>query len=219
VLYRDANIKMTVLYRLTDGEHFEELKEDLRNILSTGIEIESVTCDGSPNILKAVREVCEGTILQRCTVHIAMEIETWLTRNPKTEPARELLGMVRTINRVETNEQAQAWIKTFVDWYEKHHAFINEKTVDEETGRWWFTHKMLRRSTSHIQRALPDMFNYTLHEKVPKSSNSIESFFGHLKDNLRVHRGLSREHFRDFVKWYLYFNSNLDKIPKKQGSD
>ncbi|MDR0953784.1 MAG: transposase, partial [Rikenellaceae bacterium] len=85
VLYRDANIKMTVLYRLTDGEHFEELKEDLRNIQATGIEIESVTCDGAPNILKAVREVCKGTILQRCTVHIAMEIETWLTRNPKTD--------------------------------------------------------------------------------------------------------------------------------------
>jgi hypothetical protein len=66
---------------------------------------------------------------------------------------------------------------------------------------------------------LPEMFNYTLHEKVPKSSNSIESFFGHLKDNLRVHRGLSRDHFRDFVKWYLYFNSNIDKIPKIEERD
>jgi transposase-like protein len=210
---------MTVLYRLTDGEYFEELKEDLRNILSTGIEIESVTCDGAPNILKAVREVCKEAILQRCRVHIAMEIETWLTRNPKTEPARELLAMVRTIYRVETGEQAQVWLKGFVDWYDKHSAFINEKTVDEDSGRWWFTHKMLRRSASHIQRAIPDMFSYTMCANIPKSSNSIESFFGHLKDNLRVHRGLSREHFRDFVKWYLYFNSNLDKIPKNDGRD
>ena len=28
---------------------------------------------------------------------------------------------------------------------------------------------------------------------------------GHLKDHMRLHRGLSFEHHRDFVKWYLYF--------------
>jgi hypothetical protein len=215
VLYRDSNIKMTILYRLTDGERFGELQEDLRNIKSTGIEIESVTCDGAANILRAVREVCPEAVLQRCTVHIAMEIETWLTRNPKTEAAQELLRMVRLLSRVETNEQAQVWIRGFVEWHQKHESFINEKTVDEESGRWWFTHKMLRRSDSHIRRAIPEMFNYTMHEKVPKSSNSIEAFFGHLKDNLRIHRGLSNEHFRDFVKWYLFFKSNVDKIPKK----
>ncbi len=217
VLYRDANIKMTILYRLTDGERFGELQQDLRNIKSTGIEIESVTCDGAANILRAVREVCPEAVLQRCTVHIAMEVETWLTRNPKTVAAQELLHIVRLLNRVETNEQAQLWLSTFVDWHRKHEAFINEKTVDEESGRWWFTHKMLRRSASHIKRAMPEMFNYTRYEKVPKSSNSIEAFFGHLKDNLRIHRGLSHEHFKDFVKWYLFFKSNVDKIPKKSG--
>lgn len=30
VLYRDANIRMTLFYRLTHGEHFRELQEDLR---------------------------------------------------------------------------------------------------------------------------------------------------------------------------------------------
>ena len=101
------------------------------------------------------------------------------------------------------------------DWYRRYETFINEKTVDEQTGHWWYTHKMLRRSASHIRRALPEMFAYTHYDKVPKSSNSIEAFFGHLKDNLRIHRGLSKEHFKDFVKWYLFFNSNQDKITKK----
>lgn len=215
VLYRDANIKMTILYRLTDGERFRELQEDLRNIKSTSIEIESVTCDGAANILRAVREVCPEAVLQRCTVHIAMEIEAWLTRKPKTEAAQELLEIVRLLNRVETQDEAQLWMRTFIDWHRKHESFINEKTVDEESGRWWYTHKMLRRSTSHIKRAMQDMFSYTMHPKVPKCSNSIEAFFGHLKNNLKIHRGLSKDHFRDFVKWYLFFKSNVDKIPKK----
>ncbi len=90
-----------------------------------------------------------------------------------------------------------------------------KKTVDELSGRWWFTHKMLHRSVSHIKRAIPDLFSYTRYPNVPKSSNSIESFFGHLKDNLRIHRGLSEQHFKDFVKWYLFLNSN-DGIIKKR---
>ena len=31
--------KQTQLYRITDGEHYEELKEDLENILNLGIKL------------------------------------------------------------------------------------------------------------------------------------------------------------------------------------
>ena len=74
---------------------------------------------------------------------------------------------------------------------------------------------MLHRSFTHIKRAIPYMFNYTLYSKIPKTSNSIESFFGHLKDHLRLHRGLSEAHFKDFVKWYLFLQSNEGKTLKK----
>lgn len=210
VLYRDTNIRMTVLYRLTDGERLRELKEDFQNIKHTGIEIESVTCDSAANILKTGREVCPEAVLQRYTVHIAREITTWLTHKTKSDAARELLELVRLLRRVETKEEAQLWTRAFIDWYRKYEVF-----VDKQTGRWWYTHKMLRWSISHIHRALPEMFAYTHCEKVPKPSNSIEAFFGHLKDKLRIHRGLSKEHFRNFVKWYLFFNSNHDKILQK----
>lgn len=215
VVYRDAKIKMTLLYRLTDGERFRELKEDLRNIVNLGIEIESVTCDGAANILKAVREVCPEAILQRCTVHISREVETWITRKPQSDAARELLELVRMMNRIELQPEAQLWIRAFVDWYRRHEEFIEAKSVDETTGRWWYTHRMLHRSMSHIKRALPYMFNYTRFPNVPKTSNSIESFFGLLKDNLRIHRGLSEQHFKDFVKWYLFLQSNIGKPAKK----
>lgn len=215
LLYRDNNIKMTILYRLTEREALRDLKEDLQNIKDIGIEIESVTCDGAANIIKAVREVCPEAVLQRCTFHIAHEIQTWLTKKPKSDAARELLEMVRYIACVETNDDAQIWMKAFVDWYRKYDEFINAKSRDEENERWWYTHKMLHRSATHIMRALPDMFCYTRHPNVPKTSNSIESFFGHLKDNLRLHRGLSEQHFKDFVKWYLFLQSNQGKTTKK----
>ena len=93
VVYRDHNIKMTLLYRITRSETLRDLKADLKAIHDVGIQIESVTCDGAPNICK-----------------------------------------------------------------------------------------MLHRSVSHIKRAIPDLFSYTRYPNVPKSSNSIEAFFGHIKD-------------------------------------
>lgn len=70
LLYRDHNIKMTILYRLTKQEALRDLKEDLQAIKDVGIEIESVTCDGAANVIRAVREVCPEAIIQRCTFHI-----------------------------------------------------------------------------------------------------------------------------------------------------
>ena len=206
---------MTILYRLTKQEALRDLKEDLQAIKDVGIEIESVTCDGAANIIRAVREVCPEAIIQRCTFHITNEICNWLTKKPKSKAASELRELVCYLSKISNHEEAQLWMRAFIDWHTKHEEYINERSVDEETGKWWYTHKMLHRSTTHIKRAIPNMFNYTRYPNVPKTSNSIESFFGHLKDHLRLHRGLSNEHFKDFVKWYLFLQSNQGKASKK----
>lgn len=123
------------------------------------------------------------------------------------------LPCMRNCTSGKSAEEAQLWMRAFVDWHAKHKEYINERRVDDVSGRWWYTHKMLHRSTSHIMRAIPNMFSYTRYHNVSKTSNSIESFFGHLKDHLRLHRGLSNDHFKDFVKWYLFLQSNQGKAP------
>lgn len=217
LLYRDNNIKMTILYRLAQRESLRDLMEDLRAIRDVGIDVESVTCDGAANILKAVRNVFPEAIIQRCTFHIANEVCLRLTKKPKSEAAQELRELVGYLNKVSTHVEAQLWMQAFVDWRTKYNSFINQKTTDEQSGRWWYTHKTLHQSASHIERALPNMFCYLFSEKIPKTSNSIEAFFGHLKDHLRLHRGLSNKHFKDFIKWYLFLQSNEGIVTKNRG--
>ncbi len=50
---------------------------------------------------------------------------------------------------------------------------------------------MVRRSFTVLKKALPNMFFYLKDDRIPTSKNSLESFFGHLKGNLYVHRRLS----------------------------
>lgn len=208
VLYRDNNIKATQIYRLTDGEWFEEIYEDLQNLLSLGIHIESVTCDGLSNIIKAVTKASSQILIQRCIVHIQRECLTWLTRRPQSQAGIELRQIILKLHLITDRNKWGYWIVEIIEWYKTHKDFVNEKTYNHNTGRYWFTHKSVRRSFIHIKRALPNMFHYLDNPDIPKSTNALESFFGHLKQNIAIHRGLSKEHYKNYIKWYLFFKSN-----------
>jgi len=211
VLYRDNNVKATLLYRITDGEWEEEIREDLNNLLSLGIIIESVTCDGLRNILQSIKKSSPNTIIQRCLAHIQRESLMWLTKNPKSEAGIELRSIVKTLHLIQTKDQWGYWIVDLVNWHEKHKSFVNEKTYKTETQRYWYTHKSVRKAFIHIKRALPDMFQYLENPRIPKTTNGLESFFGHLKQNVSIHRGLSKDHYKNYIKWYLFFKSNEKK--------
>ena len=63
----------------------------------------------------------------------------------------------------------------------------------------------------HLRRAIPNMFQYIDNPGLPRPTNSLEAFFGHVKDQLRLHRGLSETRVDNFIKWYLYFNDEKKK--------
>jgi hypothetical protein len=208
VLYRENNVKATLFYRLSDGEWEEELCEDLQNILNLGIEIESVTCDGLRNILKAVKKTTPNTVIQRCLAHIQRECLTWLTRSPKSVAGYELRLIVKRLHTIDNHDKWGYWVVDLIQWHNRHKDFISQKSVQESTGKDWYTHISVRKAFIHIKRALPDMFHYLNNPKIPKTTNGLESFFGHLKQNVSLHRGLSKEHYKNYIKWYLFYKSN-----------
>lgn len=214
VVYRNSEIKCTQLYRLSDNERFEEIKEDLENLRSLNIEIVSVTCDGHRGTLKAIRKVFKDQILiQRCLVHIQRMSRIWLTSGPKSLAGMELLELTQKIHRIDTEEQKLLWLRALYDWDIKHRLFIDQRSYNPISNRYWYTHKMIRRVRYLLIHAFPDMFHYLHNPKIHKSTNALESFFGHLKDNLSIHRGLTVHHRKSFIKWYLYLR-NLD-VSKK----
>lgn len=207
VLYRDSTIKFTQLYRLTDGEWFEELFEDLENLQRLGVQIESITCDGHKALLKAIQLACPNVTTQRCLVHIQRMCRIWLSSKPKSDAGKALRKIMSVLHTVDSTTKRDYWIVSLHKWHNAFKDYINEKTINEETGRYWYTHKMVRRSFSVVKRALPDMFHFLDNPRIPKSTNGLESFFGHLKGHLNVHRGLSSKHKRQFIQWYLYFKN------------
>lgn len=208
VCYQDNTIGYTQLFRFSDAERYDEIKEDLINLLYLGLQVASITCDGHKATLKAIRKVMPEVIVQRCLVHIQRMCLLWITRDPQSVAGQELRTLVLQIHQIQTQNDKLFWIQSLQRWEKEHESFLKQKSYKQETGRYWYTHKLLRRSFFTIKRALPNMFHYLDNPLIPKSTNGIESYFGHLKNHLDLHRGLTKTNRINFIKWYIYFRNS-----------
>ncbi len=208
VCYQDHEDGYTQLIRVTDGEHYTEIKEDLQNLIKLGVQIESITTDGHKSALKAIRKALPDVTVQRCLVHIQRMCLLWLTRFPKHKAGIELRVMVLMLLKIKTHNDRLYWTSQLEQWYKNHQDYLQQKTYNESTGRYWYTHKLLRRSYFTIKRALPNMFHYLINSKIPSTTNGIEGFFSHLKNHLDLHRGLTTKHRINFIKWYIYLSNS-----------
>ena len=205
--YQDHEDGYTQLIRFSDGEHYLEIKEDLDNLIRLGVQIESITTDGHKSILKAIKKSVPDVLVQRCLIHIQRMCLLWLTRFPRHTAGVELRQLVLMLMRIRSDNDRLFWTNEITAWYHRHKNYLQEKSFNESTGRYWYTHKLLRRSYFTIKRALPNMFHYLDNPAIPSTTNGIEGFFSHLKNHLDLHRGLTVRHRIDFIKWYVYLSN------------
>ena len=197
----------TQLIRFTDGEHYEEIKEDLTNPLLLGVKLERITCEGVKSILKAIKKTNKDIVVQRCLVPIQRMCLIWLTKYPKHQSGQKLRRHILLLLKIRTNNDKTWWINELNLWHERHKTYINKKAINPEIERYWYTHKLLRRSYFTIKRALPNMFHYLENPNISKITNGIEGYFSYLKNHLDLHRGLTLKNRINFIKWYIYFSN------------
>ncbi len=148
VLYRDFNVKATLLYRLTDNEWEDEIREDLENLLSLGIEIESVTCDGARNIIKSVKKTSKDIIIQRCIIHVQRESKTWLTKHPKSDAGKTLRSLASRIHEIKSYDDRDYWLSQFHLWERVFNDYITEKSYSDDSPKGWYISAVRKRMRS-----------------------------------------------------------------------
>jgi len=212
VIYYDSKLKYSLLYRFSSNEFYKEIKEDLENLKKLGIDIAAVTCDGKKSIIRAVEKIYPAATVQRCMVHVQRMVRLWLTRKPKAQASKELRYLVGLLHHIKGVVEQHMWVIAFEQWYKKYQYIIDEKVLHKPTGRWWYKHRQLRRAAVMVKKALADMFHFIGDKDIPKTTNALDSYFGHLKLNLNVHRGLSKRHRQSFILWYLYLKSSTHRV-------
>lgn len=113
--------------------------------------------DGNGPLERVIGSLWPNTAIQRCYFHIRQRIHTHLTRNPRTQPGRELLTLVKTLNQIRTTDQAAAFAAEFASWTSRWDSVLKQRTYANQARaerpshvkpgqKWWYTHLLLRRA-------------------------------------------------------------------------
>jgi hypothetical protein len=180
-----------------------------------------VVCDGQKGLLKALATCWPDTIVQRCRFHAWLNVKAKLTLHPESKAAQELLELTRNLLHVRSRKQARQWKRQLKRWHRKHGMHLNERTVKVDPKlrerRWRYTHERLRSAYRQIHKIQHDLLRSSFHASpgLPSTTNHVEGGINsQIRSLLKTHRGMSKEHQRKLVDWYLYTRTEDPKPPR-----
>jgi len=137
-----------------------------------------------------------------CHFHQEQIVIRYLTLNPKLKAGIELLDLIRTLPKTD----GASFKDAFNLWCRVWHAFLQEKTIDEKTGRSHWTHRRLRQARDSIHQHLPFLFTFEKYPdlNIPNTANSLDGSFKKAKVALAVHSGLTHERQLKLVQSILF---------------
>jgi len=160
-----------------------------------------ITTDGERSVIRAMKLVWPEAKLQRCLYHIQHEGLRWLRTYPKTNAGKALRAILSKLNQIKTVEERDEFIIKYHAWADKYKS--NIASLSPTT----IAFKDLKRTMVLIENALPQMFYFLDDKNVPATTNSLEGYHSRLKADYRRHRGLSKEHRIQYLKWYSYLKN------------
>lgn len=184
IVARDPEKKENLVWSFEETETtyaYVLLKERLEQL---GYSFLSVTADG----FSGIRSAFHGIPFQMCQVHMERLVIQGTTLHPLTEAGQVLLALTKTIHH--TN--SFLFIERIKKFHEKYQSFLNEKTIHPFTGEWSYTHEGVRAAWRSLLYFKQYLFTYEHDKQIPKTTNSLEGHFRHVKKQVGVHNGLSR---------------------------
>ena len=176
-------------------EHASDYVEAVREIEKNGFLIDGIIIDGMLSLFKEF----SSYKVQMCQYHMCAIIRRKITRNPKQEAGVELQGLMRTLK----DSKKTDFSCRFNMWKEKWKTFLNQRTVNSETGKTFYTHQRIRSAMLSIEFFLPWLFTFEDVEGMPNTNNKIEGMFTDLKRNLNNHSGMSTQNRKRFIDGFF----------------
>lgn len=188
MVFRSANLKRNLLWYEVENETNDLYRKGIQELINHGWIIQAIVADGKPGL----RKLFPNIPFQLCQFHQFQIITRYISKKPKLEAGKELRKLMFLLKETDT-ASFNRWIEK---WYDKWKEFLSEKTINPITDKSCFTHQRLRQAYSSLRRNKDSLFTFERclpNILVPNTTNSLDSYFGHLKAKLNVHRGASKE--------------------------
>ena len=197
--------KNIIFWNFFDRETYLNYLYCFSRLVEIGYIVKSVTSDRHGSLVGAVKTVFPNIPHQFCLVHTQRRCETLLTKNPETDAGKNLLDLVKLINKIKTRNEKQIFLRWLGRFEERYGVILRQRSYSGKN--WWYTHKNLRLAFNTLKSSKDNMFLYLDNPNIPKDTNGLEAEFTHLKTKLNMHRGLSKSRRENYVFWYWFLKS------------
>jgi len=206
ILFRDPVLKENLWWMYIDTERESYYRQGRVFLESLGYTILSVTCDGfSENI-----PVFKGIPIQMCHFNMKQIVIRNVTLKPQTEAGQVLLALIKTI----TYTDELLFRGRLREFHFKYASFMNEKTY-HPNGSSSYTHEGVKRAYISITNWFDYLFTYQNNSLIPNTTNTCDGHFSHIKDIIRIHRGLNRKLKQKVLDSILFESTIAPKLKKK----
>jgi len=197
MLFKDSITGENLLKYYVKNETNELYRNGIKKLKSMGFEILAIVCDGRKGLLTSFKNIP----VQMCQFHQAAIIRRYLTMNPRMKAAIELQEIVRMMKCTDR----ESFEGAIYLWNSKWKTFLNERSINEETGKSSYTHRRLRSANRSLKTNLPWLFTWYdyIELNIPNTTNMLEGHFSDLKNKLRNHNGLSLTRKKKFIDGFL----------------
>lgn len=205
MVFRCAERKKNLLWKVVPYETNAEYFAGVRELEAKGWVISGIVCDGR----RSLPQLFSGIPVQICQFHQLQIVTRYITRHPKLPASIEL----RNIALLLTKTDAPSFSYWLQEWHKKWKKFLAEKSFDAERKQFRFTHRRLRSAYRSLQTNMPYLFTHQRHKELgmPNTTNTLDGSFSHLKEKIRLHRGLKKSRKLKIINQLLSSSSQPHK--------
>jgi len=197
MLFKDSITKENLLKYYVKYETNALYKKGIEELKNKGFEIIAIVCDGRRGLINSFQSIP----VQMCQFHQAAIVRRYITKKPRLPASIELKEIVNMMKQTD-KESFEGAIKL---WHNKWKSFLDERTINEKTGKSHYTHKRLRSAYRSLKTNIKWLFTWyeNVDLEIPNTTNALEGNFADLKNKLRNHNGLSKERKKKFIDGFL----------------
>lgn len=197
MLFKDNITKENLLKYYIKNETNAKYVEGIEALKSRGYIIRAIVCDGRRGLIQSFGNIP----VQMCQFHQASIVRRYITKKPRMPAAIEL----KQITELMKQTDKESFEGTLNEWHLKWESFLDERSVNEQKVKSYYTHKRLRSAYRSLKTNLKWLFTWYDHMElnIPNTTNAIDGHFADLKNKLRNHNGLSIERKKKFIDEFL----------------
>lgn len=197
MLFKDSISKDNLLKYYVKTETNLLYQQGIDELKSRAYTIKAIVCDGRRGLLNSFGDMP----VQMCQFHQSAIIRRYITKNPRLPAAIELKELVKLM----PNTDLESFEGALNAWSFKWNDFLNQRSISQETGKSFYTHKRLRSAHRSLKNNLQWLFTWYNHIElpIPNTTNAIDGHFADLKNKLRNHNGLSKSRKMKFIDEFL----------------